>query len=210
MIKDIIVLTKSYKHGGFCVAGIDCNDGGWIRLISNDNETENAVPYDQLLLDDGTELQVFDVIRCNLIKQEGNLIQPENWFYEMVPWIKLRTSNLKEVLELHNEDRPWRIFGTRQYNLDEAHALNCGYSLCLLHIKNINIVVKGGNTKVNFIYNGEQYQFFGLSQIDLHEIYSNREDGIYNFLDDLYVVCSLTGRYEKDGKYYKMIAQVFE
>ena len=29
MKKNIIILTKSIKHGGFCVAGIDTDNGEW-------------------------------------------------------------------------------------------------------------------------------------------------------------------------------------
>ena len=37
MIKQICILTKSYKHGGYCVAGIDINTKEWIRLVNSDN-----------------------------------------------------------------------------------------------------------------------------------------------------------------------------
>lgn len=37
MKKDIIVLTCSAKHGGYCVAGIDTETNEWIRLVASDN-----------------------------------------------------------------------------------------------------------------------------------------------------------------------------
>lgn len=48
MKKNIIILTKSIKHGGFCVAGIDTDNGEWIRLISSDANSEHAVPYQDM------------------------------------------------------------------------------------------------------------------------------------------------------------------
>lgn len=39
MEKKIIILTKSKKHSGYCVAGIDYETGEWIRLVSSDSET---------------------------------------------------------------------------------------------------------------------------------------------------------------------------
>lgn len=49
MKKNIIILTKSIKHGGFCVAGIDTDNGEWIRLISSDANSEHAVPYQDMV-----------------------------------------------------------------------------------------------------------------------------------------------------------------
>lgn len=43
MEKKIIILTKSKKHSGYCVAGIDYETGEWIRLVSSDLETEGAL-----------------------------------------------------------------------------------------------------------------------------------------------------------------------
>lgn len=31
--REIIVLTKSSKYGGLCVAGVDYNTGHWVRLV---------------------------------------------------------------------------------------------------------------------------------------------------------------------------------
>lgn len=51
LYSEILVLTKSYKDGGFCVAGIDLTNNEFIRLVSNsdggplsDTETESISP----------------------------------------------------------------------------------------------------------------------------------------------------------------------
>ena len=56
MEKTIIILTKSKKHSGYCVAGIDFETGEWIRLVSSDIETEGAVPNETLQLSNGETL----------------------------------------------------------------------------------------------------------------------------------------------------------
>lgn len=33
MEKEIIILTKSAKYGGLCVAGVDFKTGEWVRLV---------------------------------------------------------------------------------------------------------------------------------------------------------------------------------
>ena len=67
MKKTIIILTKSKKHSGYCVAGIDYETGEWIRLLSSDNETEGAVPRDDLVFSNGQILEVYDIISCELL-----------------------------------------------------------------------------------------------------------------------------------------------
>ena len=62
MEKTIIILTKSKKHSGYCVAGIDYKTGEWIRLVSSDIETEGAVPMKDLLFSNGEILEIYDII----------------------------------------------------------------------------------------------------------------------------------------------------
>ena len=40
---EMVVLTKSAKNGGHCVAGIDVDTGNWVRLVSNDLNTHGAL-----------------------------------------------------------------------------------------------------------------------------------------------------------------------
>ena len=52
---EMVVLTKSAKNGGHCVAGIDVDTGNWVRLVSNDLNTHGALSdqdmqYQDLLL----------------------------------------------------------------------------------------------------------------------------------------------------------------
>jgi len=77
MKKTIIILTKSKKHSGYCVAGIDYETGEWIRLLSSDNETEGAVPRDDLVFSNGQILEVYDIITCDLVKPCGTEVQPK-------------------------------------------------------------------------------------------------------------------------------------
>ena len=50
MIKQICILTKSYKHGGYCVAGIDVNNNEWIRLVNSDNPANDEIRKEQMFL----------------------------------------------------------------------------------------------------------------------------------------------------------------
>lgn len=38
----MILMTKSYKHGKYCVTGFDLENGEWIRLVSSKTH-DNAI-----------------------------------------------------------------------------------------------------------------------------------------------------------------------
>lgn len=48
-----LVLTKSSKYSGYCVAGIDCKSGNWIRLITEDLQSHGAVGAEDLIYKNG-------------------------------------------------------------------------------------------------------------------------------------------------------------
>lgn len=73
MRKKVILLTKSLKNGGYCVAGIDYYTGQWIRLVSGNQETKGAlekcgVPYKPL-----------DIVIVDNITPMPIQYQPENY-----------------------------------------------------------------------------------------------------------------------------------
>lgn len=39
----VAILTMSSKNGGYCVAGVDVNNGNWIRLVSDVVYTHGAL-----------------------------------------------------------------------------------------------------------------------------------------------------------------------
>lgn len=211
MKKTIIILTKSKKHSGYCVAGIDYETGEWIRLLSSDNETEGAVPRDDLVFSDGQILEVYDIITCELVKPCGTEVQPENWLYdENTKWKMVGKSNLAEVLEIHGYNSMNYIFENEDVKLPADWEFESNPSLCLAKIKNALVWVKTFEEKkisLNFTYNNVQYRYMSISQTDLLDYYKSKADGSYS-LGTVYAVFSLTDRYYWNGKYYKVVAQI--
>ena len=78
MIKQICILTKSYKHGGYCVAGIDLETGEWIRLVASDDLDTNEIPKSFMLYSDFTPCKPLDVVSVDIIEELPGDIQPEN------------------------------------------------------------------------------------------------------------------------------------
>ncbi len=211
MEKKIIILTKSKKHSGYCVAGIDYETGEWIRLVSSDSETEGAVPWEDLQYSNGETLEVYDIIICRLLRKYGTIVQPENCLYdETVKWEKVGKSNLDEVIKIHGYDSVDYVFENEDTKLPADWIFGGNPSLCLLKVKDASIWVKTFEDKkisLNFTYDDIQYKYMSISQIDLLNHYRNKTDASYP-LGTVTVVFSLTDKYYWNGKYYKVVAQI--
>lgn len=211
MEKKIIILTKSKKHSGYCVAGIDYETGEWIRLVSSDLETEGAVPWEDLQCSNGETLEVYDIIMCRLLRKCGTIVQPENCLYdETVKWKKVGKSNLDEVIKIHGYDSVEYVFENEDTKLPADWIFSGNPSLCLLKVKDASIWVKTFEDKkisLNFTYDDIQYKYMSISQIDLLNYYRNKTDDSYP-LGTVTVVFSLTNKYYWNGKYYKVVAQI--
>ena len=211
MEKKIIILTKSKKHSGYCVAGIDYETGEWIRLVSSDLETEGAVPCVDLQCSNGETLEVYDIIMCRLLRKCGTIVQPENCLYdETVKWKKVGKSNLDEVIKIHGYDSVEYVFENEDTKLPADWIFSGNPSLCLLKVKDASIWVKTFEDKkisLNFTYDDVRYKYMSISQIDLLNYYRNKTDDSYP-LGTVTVVFSLTDKYYWNGKYYKVVAQI--
>jgi len=211
MEKKIIILTKSKKHSGYCVAGIDYETGEWIRLVSSDSETEGAVPWEDLQYSNGETLEVYDIIMCRLLRKCGTIVQPENCLYdETVKWEKVGKSNFDEVIKIHGYDSVDYVFENEDTKLPADWIFSGNPSLCLLKVKDASIWVKTFEDKkisLNFTYDDIQYKYMSISQIDLLNYYKNKTDDSYP-LGTVTVVFSLTDKYYWNGKYYKVVAQI--
>lgn len=212
MITKIIILTKSRKHSGLCVAGIDYETGKWIRLVSNDVSTEGAVPYSYLRYSDRSDVDIYDIVECDLLSPCPTPVQPENWYYnESFLLKKIGRSSLDEVLKIHGYDNPEFVFFDGNEKLPANFKFNYEGSLCLLKIENPYIWIKtfNGNQTVslNFSYKGNDYNYLRISQFDVLEFYRDKRDNSYPLNSDS-VVFSLTDKYYYTGKYYKVIAQI--
>lgn len=67
MKKDIIILTCSAKHGGYCVAGIDTETDDWIRLVASDDLGTNEIPKYFMSYSNDTVCKPLDVVSVEII-----------------------------------------------------------------------------------------------------------------------------------------------
>ena len=210
MKKDIIILTKSDKRAGYCIAGIDVSNGEWIRLVSSNEETENAVPMRDIVCSNGDMVEIYDIVEVDIVKPMPTKVQPENYLYnENTKWVKKGKSSLDEVITLHGYDCPEFVFGNTDKELTEENVDMAKDSLLLLKVSNprYNIKVFPERTVVqlDFFYRNCFYSYLKITQKDLKRYYETKPEGKYTAHTNVFVF-SLTDKY-KNGKYYKVVAQ---
>lgn len=209
MKKEIIILTKSAKINGFCVAGIDISNGQWIRLVSDDETGEGAVSKADLTFQNGTQAEIFDLVAVECMPAPTEA-QAENYLYDnRYYWGKIRTMNREEAFAECPLSNSQFLFENSERSLDDNEIT--GESLVLAEIDHIVINVVNEydkkKWKVNFEYNGSKYSNISIGDISIRNKYNNY--GTYPITGRHKAVFSLTGRYEMTGKYYKMLAQLF-
>ena len=215
--KQIVIMTKSAKNNNFCIAGFEFPGKKWVRLVSDVPEIEEAVPSQDTVLADGTNMQIFDAIEVKTSdKISRNLIQPENFYYDAtVKWKKIGQSSLEKVLRWRGFDRPNKLFynDDRLVDAEFIKTQTNRESLLFVPIKNVVVEVKQNNGSprffVHFIYNGAKYFHLGLSDIKLRRDFYVNDDGKYLFAKDAAAVFSLTNSFKDTGKCFKMLAQIF-
>lgn len=85
----MVVLTRSSKYGKNCVAGINLDNGSWVRLVTNDESSHGAVSDEDLVCEDGNSVQVLDVIYAPVLGACDDAIQPENVLLDLQTYIEI-------------------------------------------------------------------------------------------------------------------------
>ena len=204
MKKDIIVLTCSAKHGGYCVAGIDTETNEWIRLVASDNLETNEIPKYFMRYSDHTVCKPLDVVGVEVIEDLPGDIQPENVLVDLdyTPVFKGRVT--PEDLEDYISDDAYIYNGISPY-MDERTAIRCGYSLALYKVKNVYLDVfefEGRiKTKLRFTYNGHIYDSMSMTD----PAYYGCDSG--KICDEGLIVVSIPED-DYNGNYYKFVSKI--
>ncbi len=157
----LVLLTSSAKNGMACVAGV-LGNGDWIRLVTDDPETDGAVPWEYLYASNkGDVLKPLDVIEVDLIQDNMDPIQKENYlvntsFSPIYHGVFSRKSLYQCVSKCEY------IFGNCKDSLCEQEIKEQNGSLVLVQVNNLRIWgEKRGDkskSKASFVYNGRDYE----------------------------------------------------
>lgn len=202
-----IVLTKSSKFSGYCVAGIDYYSGKWIRLITEDLQLHGAVGAKDFIYENGTECQILDIIKVTTIGVTNNVLQPENILIDTSKSICfIGKPTIEEVLKIHPAETKGYILGNQYPYITESRVGQLGYSLILVKVKNILIKQvsnpdKNPKTKVDFTYRSERYENISVTD---YRFYSIADGTLFH---EGYLVVSIGTPY--NNRYYKFVSAIY-
>lgn len=218
MEREVIVLAKSKKYGGYCVAGIDAYTGNWIRLVSTDRNSHGAVPKHYMRDQRGNAIGVLDKIKVRLKQYVPDGHQIENYIYdESFHFIKQGTVELNSIVAMIQQKLESYIFYNDKRLISEEDAKQISYdrwhSLEWIQVKKLRIYTKYNSYRDNISYRGEiDYKGHHYSDLSItDEAFVERckieqTEILYN----PFLVMSLGVAFEKDNCHYKLIATVLE
>ena len=216
VIRKLIILAESAKFNNYCVAGVDVDNGKWIRPISETPELEDAVPIDDLEYPDGSRVELLDIVEIKFSDRAAdNPIQPENFFYnQKYFWQKVGRVTLQEVIDRRGFDYRDKIFYNDNRSIFGADVIKFTEreSLLLLPVQNLFISIEETDHKkffADFNYQGKNFQRFSVGDIAVRKNFADSGAGKHFFKENAAVVFSLTNPYYKNAECYKMLAQIF-
>lgn len=202
---DIVILTKSSKNSGYCVAGIEVNSSKWVRLVSSDIQSHGALFDRNMQYRDRTYCNILDVVRIPVLRKDPSKHQPENILIdEEKTWDKIREMSIFELLELHPPETHCVLLGNRYPYITEKRVDMVGHSLILVKVSNLIIShPRERATKARFRYGGVTYENMSVTDQDFYKTPNETDIG------DAVLVMSLPGNPCPERKYFKFIAKLF-
>lgn len=217
-----VCLAHSKKYGKYCVAGLRCDTGEWIRPISKEKHGE--LSFSDVRLTSGDAPHTFDIIALILDKHLPIKNQPENWSIQNSPWrLICRPAPVEQVALLRKALFPGpALFGNTSdrvsYALfDKTPALE---SLVLVKPRNPRWIVKrkpnwDKQMRVRFFL-GQALYNLAVTDIPYDDMLRTLEPGEYSSVqlgikneDKLYFTISLGEPFE-NGYCFKLVAAVLQ
>lgn len=106
----VLILAKSYKPGGRCIAGkkVEYNTatntvivGNWVRPVSNDGTGHGTLTREMYTYSDNTEVNILDIVEIPILRSSPIAGQPENFIIDQsVTWKKVTTFSPTHVQKL--------------------------------------------------------------------------------------------------------------
>lgn len=178
-----MILAKSYKPGGRCVAGRvveystnnQVNIGVWLRPVANDGSGHGALTPPMYTYADGSEVKVLDIVKISLLTPFPLEGQPENFVInENIKWIKCGELDPRTI---QNISEPmaniWLDPLAPSSNIvttafDQAGLIK--QSLCLIKPRNLRITLSNEYNEYKHYYQLKTTASFNYLGIDYQDI----------------------------------------
>ncbi len=217
----LVVLAKSWKCGGLCVAGKRLDGAGaWLRLVAD--AQGGSLSASALRLAEGGEAEVLSVVEVpvagavpNGVQRENRLLGPGRWRY-LGAWDPQRLDELADApvdLWVDPALGPGRRFRPE-------HAVRCDRSLALVRVNGLTVRGRphpyqpsGYRFTGAFTYGGIQYDGFTITspRVCSRLEAALRERGVHQGTwswGPVFLCVSASQPFH--GYHYKLIAEVFE
>ena len=215
-----LVLACSIKHKNRCVAGIDLTNKRLIRLVSEDESTNYAIPKEECYLNRRL-LKPLDIIEVELKGRAPNLgAQTENYIVNF-PLVRayIGQGEVKDITpyKFKSDNSPYP-FDTKSEFLSRGAYWHKDYSLCLIPAYALafsTIENSEGNlkTKVSFDvykFNKEKVRLenYSVTDPDYYIFDDINKSGFLN-LGKAYLLISL-GQDDNSDNYYKYVSGIID
>ena len=200
----MILMTKSYKDGGYCVTGIDYNNGEWIRLVS----TQMGGPISYDVIDKNPFKRCLDIIEVDLVSHCPVTCQQENFLID-----EQRIINVVGQVDIDYVIRKYasideKIFGNRgkAVHIDDIYFLN--HSVEFKIVRDLQISSKRidgeWENRCSFTIGKAKYEDIYLTDPN----FRNGEE-LDLFIGDAAIVVSVPNAPIYDCWFSKFVAKVF-
>lgn len=193
----IVILAKSYKPHGRCIAGrlvkyVEDNKveiGSWVRPVANDHTGHGALQEKMYEYEDGTEVRVLDIVEIPIIKHFPIDGQPENYVIdESKKWKKISSLNPTFIQSISdNVESIWNDPQAPSSHIVTAHYDQQGLikqSLCLIKPSSLLITLSNDfnsfdesykkKITASFIYKGVYYDKISVTCPSIRKALSNK------------------------------------
>ena len=219
MYKKMVLLTKSKKLNGYCVTGVDLENGKWIRLMQ---PGEPSVSPHDFRYDDGDEPEVLDIIEVDLLESFSTELQPENIVFNPTKIVKCNYNDLSFVNARLNSDYDEHdyVYYNRYPKLLDSMlpraAKENPYSLMIIEPERISF--RKNNHKrmeADFCWKGTEYKGFRVTDENFKRIFLDRETtDVFRLDRPVYIVVSLGEAFVNPAsgntEYYKLVSAVID
>jgi hypothetical protein len=236
----MVVLAKSYKPGGRCIAGklVEYTDdkkvkiGNWVRPVANDDTGKGALTEEMYSYEDGEETKILDIVEVPVIKGFPIDGQPENYAIdEANKWKKIGSLSAASIPRISESVESIWNDPQASSNIVTASYDQQGFisqSLCLIKPTNLLITLSNDYNEfehvhkkkisASFDYLGVSYENISITCPSTRRILTNQYPDAGQASKDMplrkgdnYVLCmSLSPRFGGENNHYKLVATIFD
>ena len=208
-VKRVLILASSAKNKNLCVAGLDLKEKKLIRLVSNDKDTDGAIPKTYM-----SGAHVGDVVDISVLHPYPTKCQPENYLVNPNKKIHIQERyNTAQIIEQMKdlEYHEQLLFGNVAVALDTDEMKINHVSLAWVHVFHMSVYLKDYNgkarTRADFSYQRRAYHKLRVTDPSYFDCDDTRK------ISEAYLLMSLPKTsfppHDPDGLYYKFVASIF-